>query len=147
MAVEMRRKAGIAFGACAVLMLGTVAGVTAWVTGGDRTVGTWHEPVVARTPVSAELAQPAGAQPVTAPQAAAGRAATPAIPTPTPPPPTPPTPPPPPPARPPPPRPTPPRPPPTRPALSQSRSGHHGPVESADATDGRQRIGELLHVD
>src|SRR3954467_1732632 len=109
MAVEMRRKAGIAFGACAVLMLGTVAGVTAWVTGGDRTVGTWHEPVVARTPVSAELAQPAGAQPGTAPQAAARRGPTAPIPTPT--------------------RPTPTRPTAARSAPGQSRSGHHGPVE------------------
>jgi len=64
MAVEMRRKAGIAFGACAVLMLGTVAGVTAWATGGDRTVGTWHEaPVTTRTPASAELAQQAATTP------------------------------------------------------------------------------------
>src|SRR3954447_1212192 len=112
MAVEMRRKAGIAFGACAVLMLGTVAGVTAWATGGERTVGTWHEPVVARTPVSAELAQQAATEQAAAPpaqrppaerpappRAAAGRAAATPVPTP------------------------------TRPSTSPATSGHHGPVE------------------
>ena len=116
----MRRKAGIAFGACAVLMLGTVAGVTAWATGGDRTVGTWHEPVIARTPVSAELAQQAATPPPAAPPPGAGPAAATPVPTP------------------------------TRPSADQSQSGHHGPVESADAADGadgRQRVGELLHVD
>src|SRR5689334_15361399 len=118
MAVEMRRKAGIAFGACAVLMLGTVAGVTAWVTGGDQTVGTWHEPVIARTPVSAELAQQAGAGPAGAPPAAADRAAGTPIPEQ------------------------------TRPGAGPSTSRRHGPVESASAAaDGRQRVGELLHVD
>src|SRR3954453_4927102 len=110
MAVEMRRKAGIAFGACAVLMLGTVAGGTAWATGGERTVGTWHEPVVARTPVSAELAQQAATEQAAAPPAAAGRAAATPVPTP------------------------------TRPSTSPATSGHHGPVESAaaDAADGRE---------
>jgi len=119
----MRRKAGIAFGACAVLMLGTVAGVTAWTTGGDRTVGTWHEPV-ARTPVSAELAQqagaqPAGAQPGAPSQAGPARAAGTPVPTP------------------------------TRPSAGPAGSGGHGPVESATAgaPDGRERVGELLHVD
>src|SRR5690242_18952892 len=84
MAVEIRRKEGIAVGACAVVMLGTVAGVTAWVTGGERTVGTWHEPAVARTPVSAELAQQAASRSAAAaPPASAGRTATTPVPTPT----------------------------------------------------------------
>jgi len=114
----MRRKAGIAFGACAVLMLGTVAGVTAWVTGGERTVGTWHEPAVARTPVSAELAQQAATRSAATPPAAAGRAATAPVPTP------------------------------TRPSAAPAETGHHGAVESAQAAaDGRERVGELLHVD
>src|SRR6266536_1318983 len=102
MAVEMRRQAGIAFGACAVLVLGTVAGVTAWTTRGERTVGTWHEPVVARTPVSAEaeLAQQAAAEPPAAPRAAGRAAATP-LPTPT-------------------------RPGPSQAGPSKARTGHHG---------------------
>ena len=58
MAVEMRRKAGIAFGACAALVLTGTAGVTAWAAGGDGRVGTWHEaPAISRTPVAAELSQ------------------------------------------------------------------------------------------
>ncbi|MET3428406.1 hypothetical protein BJ973_007618 [Actinoplanes tereljensis] len=58
----MRRKAGMAAGACAALVLAGATGVTAWRYAGDdgRPVGTWHEaPGVARTPVSADQAQPA----------------------------------------------------------------------------------------
>jgi lysyl endopeptidase len=58
----MRRKAGIAVGACAALVLSGVAGVTAWAYAGPepQRVGTWHEaPGVARTPVAAEAPRPA----------------------------------------------------------------------------------------
>ena len=75
----MRRKAGIAVGACVVLVLAGAAGAAAWAYAGDdegRPVGTWHEgPGIARTPVAAE-------RPATGPltSAAAPPAATPASP-------------------------------------------------------------------
>ena len=53
----MRRKAGIAVGVCAALVLAGVAGASGWAYAGDgRTVGTWHEVAdVPPTPVAAEL--------------------------------------------------------------------------------------------
>ncbi|GIE97969.1 hypothetical protein Ari01nite_54340 [Paractinoplanes rishiriensis] len=66
MAVEMRRKAGVAAGACVALVLTGVAGATAWSYAGDegRPVGTWHEPPgVARTPVAAEQKAEPAAEP------------------------------------------------------------------------------------
>jgi lysyl endopeptidase len=114
----MRRKSGIALGACAALVLAGAAGVTAWSAGANGPVGTWHEaPAVARTPVAAEQERLAGAQQSpAAPQAAAGRAATPSTTA-------------------------------TRKSTAKIDKGGHGPLESATATDGRQRVGELLSVD
>ncbi|MFF5295524.1 trypsin-like serine peptidase [Paractinoplanes globisporus] len=117
----MRRKAGIAFGACAALVLTGTAGVTAWAAGGDGRVGTWHEaPAISRTPVAAELSQPGATTATTgtsaAPPAAAGRAASPAITE-------------------------------TRPGATKLKTTRHGAPESASAADGRQRVGELLNVD
>ncbi|MET0422703.1 MAG: serine protease [Actinoplanes sp.] len=63
----MRRKAGIAVGACAALVLSGVAAVTAWAYAGPepQRVGTWHEaPGVARTPVAEEAPQAAEADAV-----------------------------------------------------------------------------------
>ena len=54
----MRRKAGIVIGACAALALAGSVGAAAWHRADEgRVVGSWHEPVVARTPVA--VAQPA----------------------------------------------------------------------------------------
>jgi lysyl endopeptidase len=112
----MRRQAGIAFGAFAVLILGTVAGVTALTAGGDRTVGTWHEaPATTRTPISAELAQQAATQQSAASQTAADQATTP-MPTP------------------------------TGPSTSRVESGQHVPAVPARGAGGRQHVGELLRV-
>src|SRR5690349_14585905 len=73
----MRRKSGIALGACAALVLAGVAGVTALSTA-NGPVGTWHEaPAVTRTQVAAEQERLAGTPTSAAPQAAAGRAVTP----------------------------------------------------------------------
>ncbi len=52
-----RRKAGIAIGACAALVLAGATGATAWRAAGDngKPVGTWHDaPGAGRTPVAAE---------------------------------------------------------------------------------------------
>jgi lysyl endopeptidase len=52
-----RRKAGIAIGACAVLVLAGAAGASAWHAAGPdgKSVGTWQNaPAVGRTPVAAD---------------------------------------------------------------------------------------------
>ncbi|WP_433298682.1 trypsin-like serine peptidase [Actinoplanes sp. CA-030573] len=67
----MRRKAGLALGACAALVLAGATGAAAWNVGGTERVGTWHDgPGVARTPVAAEQMQPADAADPAAPPAA-----------------------------------------------------------------------------
>jgi len=114
----MRRRAGVAVGACAALVLAGVAGTTAWsYAGGDgKPVGTWHEaPGVARTPVAAEepttgrkpVAGPQAPGPAAAPEAAAQSPATDAPPA--------------------------------------VRESHRVLPESASAP-GRQKVGELLSV-
>ncbi|GIM93528.1 trypsin-like serine peptidase [Paractinoplanes toevensis] len=123
----MRRKAGVAAGACAALVLAGATGVTAWRYAGDdgRPVGTWHEaPGIARTPVSAGQAErPNPASPGAArldeavPGEAKGDVVAPA------------------PER-------------STPEQSAAEDGPAAerPLESG-AVDGRQRVGELLRVD
>ncbi|MCU7727211.1 trypsin-like peptidase domain-containing protein [Actinoplanes sp. KI2] len=123
----MRRTAGIAVGACAVLVLGAAAGVTAWNTGGDRAIGTWHEAP------AAELAQQAATPQPTAAPTDAGQDTTPQL--------------------------SPSQSNPSQPNPSQPSPGQSGPGEPspsrvergerkpAAATDGRERVGELLRVD
>ncbi|WP_433371377.1 trypsin-like serine peptidase [Actinoplanes sp. CA-142083] len=114
----MRRKSGIALGACAALVLAGVAGATAW-SSGNGPVGTWHEaPAVTRTQVAAEQERLAGTPSWPAPQAAAGQATTPSATA-------------------------------GQAAVTPGRTekGRQRPLESGVATDGRQRVGELLSVD
>ncbi|MFI5895355.1 trypsin-like serine peptidase [Actinoplanes sp. NPDC051513] len=91
--------------------------MTAWSTG-NGPVGTWHEaPAVTRTQVAAEQERLAGTPTTAAPQATAGQAVTPSA---------------------------------TAGSVAptgKAEKGRHGPLESAAANDGRQRVGELLSVD
>ncbi|GAA2647406.1 trypsin-like serine peptidase [Paractinoplanes durhamensis] len=119
----MRRKAGVAAGACAALVLAGATGITAWRFAGDegRPVGTWHEaPGVARTPVAVEGAQQAEqaqqARPGSAGAEARAEAEVATA---------------------------------EGNAPEDVPDGEEGdrPLESAVAPDGRQRVGRLLHVD
>jgi hypothetical protein len=123
MAVEMRRKAGLALGTCVVLVLAGAAGATAWNVGGNHRVGTWHEgPGAARTPVAAEQAQPTGTHSASAvaPQAAAGTASAPEAAA---------------------------EQSPSGPAATTGAHRTGVPESASSSADGRQRVGELLRVD
>jgi hypothetical protein len=114
----MRRKSGLALGACAALALAGVAGATAWPTA-KGPVGTWHEaPAVTRTQVAAEQQRLAGPPTSAAPQAAAGQTVSPAATAG-----------------------------PATATTDRTEKGRQRPLESAVAADGRQRVGELLRVD
>ncbi|MBU2663195.1 trypsin-like peptidase domain-containing protein [Actinoplanes bogorensis] len=119
-----RRKAGMAIGACAALMLAGTAGAVAWRSAGDtgKPIGTWHDaPEAARTPVSAD--QQTGQKPRYAPSSpdAEPTPGSPVV------------------------QPTDaPR---TEKATVPEAPGSAGrPIEKATAADGRQQVGELLTV-
>lgn len=83
-----RRKAGIAIGACAALVLAGAAGASAWHAAGHdgKSVGTWQDaPAIGRTPVAAEqLGDRAAGTPGTASASASAAATVPSAATPTP---------------------------------------------------------------
>ncbi|WP_127498575.1 trypsin-like serine peptidase [Actinoplanes solisilvae] len=120
-----KRKAGIAIGACAALVLAGAAGASAWHAAGQngKTVGTWLEaPAIGRTPVAAEQLGNRASVPPGAPGTA--KSASPAPPPDSPQPTT------------------------AQPSTQQSApeaGSEQRPLESGSAS-GRQQVGELLSV-
>ena len=126
----MRRKTGVVLGACAAVVLAGSAGAAAFNcrSGEGKPVGTWQEPVTSRTPVAAVAQAPATASPgaesprAELPGAELPGAKGPGAPV-------------------------------TEsaevgaPVAPVSRTPGGAPESALVADDGRQRVGELLHVD
>ena len=122
----MRRKTGIVLGACAALVLvgSSSAAALTYTSDEGKPVGTWQEPDISRTPVAAVAKAPgvvsskAGpAAPADAAEADAAEAAAAASPSA------------------------------SAPVAISSRTSNAVPESATVTNDGRQRVGELLHVD